>query len=142
MERGSKVKVKVLSKPADEKSSDPVFLGMKQLTPNPADSMRRKFPPKTVVKGKVVESSPNGVKVTLEGGTAAFCAAVDCDPVSGYKAGDPVSAIVLSVNTNTFEVLVSLNKFEEIKDRKRMAQYLKAPPPLTLGQLLSPERNG
>ena len=81
------------------------------------------------------------VDTGLEGGAPAFCAAADCDPVSGYKAGAPVSAIVVSVNANTYEVLVSINKFEEIKDRKRMAQYLKAPPPLTLGQLLSPEKN-
>ena len=141
VERGFKVKVKVLSKPADEKSADPVLLGMKQLMPNPADALRRKFPPKTVVKGQVVESSATGLKLVLEGGTLAFCAAADCDPVPGYKAGAPFSAVVLSVNTNTFEVLVSFNKFEEIKDRKRMAQYLKAPPPLTLGQLLSPEKN-
>jgi ribosomal protein S1 len=141
VERGSKVKVKVLSKPADEKSADPVLLGMKQLTSNPADALRRKFPPKTVVKGKIAESSPTGLKIILEGGDAAFCAAADCDPVSSYKAGDPVSAVVLSVNANTFEIMVSVNKFEEIKDRKRMAQYLKAPPPLTLGQLLSPEKN-
>lgn len=141
VERGSKVKVKVLGKPADEKSADPVLLGMKQLTPNPADSLRRRFPPKTVVKGKAVESSAAGVRIALEGGETAFCAAADCDPGAGVKAGDPVSAIVLSVNTNTFEILVSINKFEEIRDRKRMAQYLKAPPPLTLGQLLSPEKN-
>ena len=141
VERGSKVKVKVLGKPADEKSADPVLLGMKQLTPNPADSLRRRFPPKTVVKGKVVESSAAGLRIALEGGETAFCAAADCEPGAGTKAGDPVSAIVLSVNTNTFEILVSINKFEEIRDRKRMAQYLKAPPPLTLGQLLSPEKN-
>jgi ribosomal protein S1 len=141
VERGSKVKVKVLAKPADEKSADPVLLGMKQLTSNPADSLRRKFPPKTVVKGKIAESSPAGLKIALEGGDPAFCAAADCDPGAGYKAGDPVSAVVISVNTNTFEVQVSVNKFDEIRDRKRMAQYLKAPPPLTLGQLLSPEKN-
>jgi ribosomal protein S1 len=141
LERGSKVKVKVLSKPADDKSADSVLLGMKQLTPNPADSLRRKFPPKTVVKGKVAESSATGLKLALEGGAAAFCAAADCGPLSGYKAGDPISAVVLSVNSNTFELLVSVNKFDEIRDRKRMAQYLKAPPPLTLGQLLSPEKN-
>jgi len=141
LERGSKVKVKVLSKPADDKSADSVLLGMKQLTPNPADSLRRKFPPKTVVKGKVAESSATGLKLALEGGAAAFCAAADCGPLSGYKAGDPISAVVLSVNSNTFELLVSVNKFDEIRDRKRMAQYLKAPPPLTLGQMLSPEKN-
>ena len=33
-------------------------------------------------------------------------------------------------------------RFNEIKDRKRVAQYMKAPPPLTLGQILSPEDEG
>lgn len=141
VERGSKVKVKVLAKPTDEKSADPVLLGMKQLAPNPADSLRRRFPPKTVVKGRIAESSAAGLKIALEGGEPAFCAAADCDPGAGYKAGEPVSAVVISVNANTLEVLVSVSRFEEIRDRKRMAQYLKAPPPLTLGQLLSPEKN-
>jgi len=141
LERGSKVKVKVLSKPADDKSADPLLLGMKQLTQNPADLLRRRYPAKTVVRGKVIEASPTGVKIALEGGTPAFCAAADADPNAGYKPGDPVSAVALAVNANTFEVVISINKFEEIKDRKRMAQYLKAPPPLTLGQLLSPENN-
>lgn len=141
LDRGAKIKVKVLSKPADDKSPQTLFLGIKQLSPNPADAVRKKFAMKSTVKGKVVEVSPAGLKIALEGGQGAFCAAVDYDPQAGLKAGDPVSAVVVGVNANTFDVLVSVNKFEEIKDRKRMAQYLKAPPPLTLGQLLSPERN-
>ncbi len=141
LDRGSKIKVKVLSKPTDDKSAQPLGLGIKQLSANPADAVRKKYPLKSIVKGKIVETSPAGLKIALEGGQGAFCAAVDCDPQAGSKAGDPVSATVVGVNAGTFEVLVSINKFEEIKARKRMAQYLKAPPPLTLGQLLSPERN-
>ncbi|HAM35603.1 MAG TPA: hypothetical protein DEB40_03455 [Elusimicrobia bacterium] len=141
LERGSKVKVKVLAKPADDKSGEPLLLGMKQLTQNPADVLRRKFPPKTVIHGKIAEVSAAGIKIALEGGQAAFCAAADCDAAAGHKAGDAISAIVLTVNSNTLEIVVSINRFEEIKDRKRVAQYLKAPPPLTLGQLLSPEKD-
>jgi ribosomal protein S1 len=141
LERGSKIKVKVLSKPADLNAADGLMLGMKQLTPNPSEALRKKYPPKTVVKGKIFEASAAGLKIALDSGPQAFCAAADCDPTAGYKAGDPISGMVLTVNSNTFEVIVSVNKLEEIKDRKRMAQYLKAPPPLTLGQLLSPEKN-
>ena len=43
------------------------------------------------------------------------------------------------VDPGTFEVLVSVSKFTEVRDRKRVAEYLKPPKPLTLGQLLSPE---
>jgi ribosomal protein S1 len=138
VERGSKLKVKVLQK--SEKEGDPVFLGLKQLQPNPADGLRRKFAPKTVVHGKIAEAAPAGLKIVLDGGQAAFCSSVDCDKDVQYKAGAAVSAIVTGVNASTFEVIVSVNKFDEIRDRKRVAQYLKAPPPLTLGQLLSPEK--
>lgn len=140
-ERGAKLRVKVLSKPADAQAADQnVYFGVKQLTPNPADALRKKYAPKSVVHGKVVETTPAGLKLQLNDKQAAFCAAAEADPDVAYKPGDAVSAIVQGVHPQTFEVTVSINRFVEIKDRKRLAQYLKAPPPLTLGQLLQPDK--
>ena len=155
-ERGAKVKVKVLSTPRpqapaaaaageaaaakpESKEGERVFLGIKQLTPNPADSIRKKFPPKSVVRGKVVEAGPSGVRFALDERHFAFSAPAECDSASAYKPGDSISAIVLGVNPATFDVTVSINKFDEIRERKKIAEYLKPPAPLTLGQLLSPE---
>ncbi|MBI3551470.1 MAG: S1 RNA-binding domain-containing protein [Elusimicrobia bacterium] len=138
-ERGAKVRVKILSKPAAA-STDQLLLGMKQLTPNPVDAIRKKYPPKTVVHGKVTESGAGGVKMVLDDKKIAFCPPAEMDPDTACKPGDSVSAIVLGVNSANFEVSVSIGKFEEIRSRKRVAQYLKAPKPLTLGQLLSPEK--
>jgi ribosomal protein S1 len=147
LERGDKLRVKVLSKPAAvpegqpaPANPEPIFLGIKQLTPNPADNLRRKFAPKSTVSGKVLEAGPNGVKFELDDKTVAFSSAAETDPATQYKPGDKVSAIVLGVNTQTYELNVSINKYDEIKDRKRLAQYLKAPPPLTLGQLLQGDK--
>lgn len=139
IERGSKVRVKVLQKP--EKEGDPIFLGLKQLQPNPADALRRKFQPRAVVHGKITDVAITGLKMTLDSGQAASCPAAECDPEIVYHVGDAISGLVTGINATTLEVLVSVAKFEEIRDRKRVAQYLKAPPPLTLGQLLSsPEK--
>ncbi|MBI5623213.1 MAG: S1 RNA-binding domain-containing protein [Elusimicrobia bacterium] len=135
--RGGKLKVKVLGKPA-EGSPDKVSLGIKQLTPNPADGLRRKFAPKAVVRGKVVESSPAGVTLRLEDGTAAFCFPADCVEGQAYKEGDQVSGVVSGVDGTNLRVTVSLRKLDDMKERKRMASYLKPPPPLTLGELLAP----
>lgn len=141
-ERGAKLRVKVLAKPADEKAQDQnVYFGVKQLTANPADALRRKYAPKSVVHGKVTEVGPNGLKLQLNDKQAAFCSAAEADQDVKYKPGDAVSAIVQGVHPQTFEVTVSINRFNEIKDRKRLAQYLKAPPPLTLGQLLQPGKD-
>ena len=136
-ERGQKLKVKVLSKP--EKPGDPVYLGIKQLQPNPADALRKKFAPKSTVTGKIVEVNANGVRFQVDPKTVAYAPAAECDPDVIYNIGDSATGIVTGVDSHAFEVRVSLARFNEIKDRKRVAQYMKAPPPLTLGQILSPE---
>ena len=157
-DRGSKVKAKVLavprpqSQPAtasgeaaakpESRQSERVQLGMKQLTSNPADAIRRKFPPKSVVRGKVVEAGSAGVRIALDDRHFAVSPPAECDPAAAYKPGDSVAAIVLGVNPNTFDVSASINKYDEIRERKKIAEYLKPPAPLTLGQLLSPEAEG
>jgi small subunit ribosomal protein S1 len=142
LERGTKLRVKVLSKPATLEDAEPVYLGIKQLSTNPADGLRKKYPPKSTVHGKVIEAGPQGVKIVLDDKTSAFCAPSEMDADVSYKTGEQVSAIVVGVSPTTFDVTVSLAKYNDIKDRKRVAQYMKSPPPLTLGQLLAPDNKG
>jgi small subunit ribosomal protein S1 len=140
-ERGAKLKVKVLAKPEKE-GTGPVHLGIKQLQPNPADALKKRFAPKSTVSGKITEVGTHGVRFSVDAKTTAYVPAAECDPDVIYKPGDAISAIVLGVDGQTFELRVSVARFNEIKDRKRVAQYLKAPPPMTLGQLLMPEDEG
>lgn len=139
-ERGSKLKVKVLSKP--DAQGGPVHLGIKQLQPNPADALKKRFAPKSTVTGKIVEVGTHGVRFQVDPKTVAFAPAAECDPDIIYKPGETLSGIVLGVDSSTFELRVSIARLSEMKDRKRVAQYLKAPPPMTLGQLLMPEDEG
>ncbi len=139
-ERGQKLKVKVLSKP--EKAGDPVLLGIKQLQPNPADALRKRFAPKSTVTGKISEVGAHGVRFAVDAKTFAFASASECDADVIYKLGDMATGIVIGIDPQAFEVCVSLARFNEIKDRKRVAQYMKASPPLTLGQILSSEDEG
>ncbi|MFI5347975.1 MAG: S1 RNA-binding domain-containing protein [Elusimicrobiota bacterium] len=139
-ERGQKLKVKVLSKP--EKEGEPLYLGIKQLQPNPADALKKRFLPKSTISGKITEVGAHGVRFDIDPKTHAFVTAAECDTDIVYKLGDPIKAIVVGVDATNFEVRASTLKFSEIHDRKRVAQYMKAPPPLTLGQLLSPEDEG
>jgi small subunit ribosomal protein S1 len=140
-ERGSKLKVKVLGKPEKE-GAGPVHLGIKQLQPNPADALKRRFAPKSTVSGKITEVGTHGVRFQVDPKTVAFAPAAECDPDIIYRIGEPLSGIVLGVDSQTFELRVSIARLNEMKDRKRVAQYLKAPPPMTLGQLLMPEDEG
>ena len=165
---GDKARVKILRIEAE---TGRILCGIKQLSSNPADAIKRRYPAKGTVKGKVAEITPEGVRLRITADVSAFCS-LDELPNEGPepdereerrgregrrgpppKKGPPpkiiwpakdaeVSAIVLGVNTTTFELAVSIRRFESIQDKKRVQRYLKGAPPLTLGQLLTPEKDG
>ncbi|MBI4423303.1 MAG: S1 RNA-binding domain-containing protein [Elusimicrobia bacterium] len=166
LKHGDKLRVKVLRVDA---AAGRIACGIRQLTANPADQIKKKYPAKTVVKGKIVQVTPEGVRIQLAEHVTAFCPVnelptegsaqdevehgreygrdqrrgpprnVPPAPVIWPKQDAEVSAVVLGVNFNTFEPSVSIRRFEEAQDRKRVQRYLKGAPPLTLGQLLTPE---
>ncbi|MFH1723214.1 MAG: S1 RNA-binding domain-containing protein [Elusimicrobiota bacterium] len=153
LSRGQKLRVRVLKIDQDEAK---VVLGFKQLTPHPADALRRRYPVKSVVTGKVSEILKEGVRIKLSRGDTAYCPARELqveggDPTQGRAdrrvelpplwpaEGESVSGIVTGIQQATFEVSVSIRRYESIQERKRVARYLKGSPPLTLGDLLNPE---
>ncbi len=156
--RGDRVRVKVLGKPAPApaRSQTPeaqaapaaparpeeelVSLGIKQLLPNPADKIKKKYPARMEVTGKILSCGPEGLRLELADATKAFCPASEMDAEARYEAGESVRAVVTGLGRETFEVWVSVARYEEKKDRERTAKYLKPPKPLTLGELLSPAK--
>lgn len=166
LERGAKLRVKVV-KVEDGKLS----LSLKQLTPHPADALRKKYPIKGVVKGVVAEVLKDGVRIKLQKGDPAYCPVRELpteggDPTGGRsrdrdfgsgpsfagrgdkrdqlppvwpKVGDEVGGIVLGIHQPTYEVLVSIRRYDSIQERKQVAKYMRGAPPLTLGQLLNPD---
>ncbi len=154
--RGDRVRVKVLAKPAapsspaaeeapEANASVPaaegaVVLGIKQLLPNPADKIKKKYPPRMEVVGSILAVGPEGLRLELSDKTSAFCPASELDAEATYKEGETVRAIVTGLGRETFDVWVSIARYEDRRDRERTAKYLKPPKPLTLGQLLSPAK--
>ena len=52
------------------------------------------------------------------------------------KEGDTITALVVGVDPETFTVNLSVKKYDQVQNRKVVAQYLKQAPRPTLGQLL------
>ncbi|MFH2202341.1 MAG: S1 RNA-binding domain-containing protein [Elusimicrobiota bacterium] len=151
--RGQKIRVRVIS--IDTENSK-VSLGIKQLSPHPADLLRKKYPFKKVVQGTVSDVLKDGVRIKLPKGDTAFCPVRELQVEGGDptqtrpergenlppvwpKTGDKVGALVTGIHNATFEVSVSIRRYESVQDRKRVALYMKKPPPLTLGQLFNRE---
>jgi small subunit ribosomal protein S1 len=52
-----------------------------------------------------------------------------------------VDAAVVGVNPETYELKLSIKRYEQIENRKRIEQYSKQSPKITLGQLLKDSEN-
>lgn len=132
--RGQRTKAKILS---INKETGRLDFGIKQLSQNPADVLRRRFPSKAVLKAKVLSSDASGMKVSVAPDVEGFIPAFELGSDGPARAGEIVSVVATGVNPSTFNLNLSVKRYEEIQDRKKVQQYLKGAPPLTLGQLLS-----
>src|SRR5438477_9483708 len=83
---------------------------MKQLEPNPYEALTSKYPPGTVVRGKVRNIADFGVFVEIEEGIDGLVHISDMSwtqrpkhPSELYQKGEDVEAVVLSIDTTDGE---------------------------------------
>ena len=87
-----------------------ISLGMKQLEPNPYEQLTKKYPPGTVVKGKVRNIADFGIFVEIEEGIDGLVHISDMSwtqrvkhPSELFQKGDDVEAILLNIDTDDGE---------------------------------------
>src|SRR5689334_12971819 len=87
-------------------SQNRISLGMKQLEPNPYEALTSKYPPGTVVRGKVRNIADFGIFVEIEEGIDGLVHISDMSwtqrvkhPSELYQKGDEVEAAVLNIDT-------------------------------------------
>ena len=131
--RGQRIKCKVLSV---EKEKEKLFLGLKQLTPNPIDMLKKKFAYKSTLRLKVASVTPEGAKISISEQVDGFIPAENYGADGAPKVGQELKALVVGINSTTYELILSVRDQEAFEDRKRIHQYLKGSPTLTLGQIL------
>jgi len=136
-ERGQRVKCKILSVDSEKERLN---FGIKQLTPNPVDLLRRKYLKKTV-KGIVETVNEKGAKVRINEKTMGFVPASDFSDDGKPKEKSEIKAMVFGVDTETYELNLSIKKYENFEEKKRIQKYLKSSPNLTLGQILGNIQN-
>ena len=100
-----------------------ISLGMKQLEPNPYESLKEKYPPGTVVKGVVRNIADFGIFVEIEEGIDGLVHISDMTwtqrvkhPSELYKKGDEVEAVVLNIDTDGEKPKISLGIKQLVPD--------------------------
>lgn len=84
-----------------------ISLGMKQLEANPYEQLHEKYPPGTVVKGKVRNIADFGIFVEIEEGIDGLVHISDMSwtqrvkhPSEIYQKGDDVEAVLINIDTD------------------------------------------
>ena len=138
--RGLRVKCKVLSM---DKAKEKMSFGLKQLTPNPVDVLKRKFPRLSILKAKVVSVSEAGARVKISARAEistlqvdGFVPAEEYGSAGAPKEGQELKGVLIAINSATYELVLSVKKSEDMEDRKKVQQYMRGAPTLTLGQIL------
>lgn len=133
LKRGQRVKAKILS---IDRETEKLSFGLKHLMPNPVDMLKKRFGYKSIISAKVLSVSPDGAKVAVSERVEGFIPAAEYGHEAVPAEGEKIKAAVIGVNAQDYTLTLSVRSVEAIEDRKRMAQYLKGAPTLTLGQIL------
>jgi small subunit ribosomal protein S1 len=114
---GQKVKVKVLD---INKEKQEISLGMKQVEENPWERVAEKYPPGSVVKGKVRNIANYGAFVEIEEGIDGLLHVSDLSwtkkighPSEMLKKSDDIQAVVLSVDQEKQRIALGLKQMQE-----------------------------
>ncbi|MGE5611538.1 MAG: 30S ribosomal protein S1 [Bacillota bacterium] len=115
--QGQKVKVKVLDINKDKQE---ISLGMKQVEENPWERVAEKYPPGSVVKGKVRNIANYGAFIEIEEGIDGLLHVSDLSwtkkighPSEVLKKGEDIQAVVLSVDQEKQRIALGLKQMQE-----------------------------
>ena len=124
--RGDKISVKVLS---FDPEKERVALGLKQLIDNPWETIQEKYPPGSIVPGKVVNLTDYGVFVELEPGVEGLIHVSEMfwtreirHPSKVLALGQMINVMVLDVNMEAKRLSLGLkqttpNPWETLKQK-------------------------
>jgi len=113
---GDRLKVKVLH---FDREKEKVSLGLKQVLPDPWESVDRRYPPGSRVKGKVVNVTDYGVFVELEEGVEGLVHISEMTwskkpkhPSKVVKAGDMIEVMVLDCDLSKRRISLGMKQIE------------------------------
>lgn len=121
-----------------DKEKGRVALGLKQKDPNPWEELEQRYPPGTIIKGKIVNLVPYGAFIEIEEGIEGLIHVSEMswtqnitDPSEVVTKGDEVTAIVLAVQKDEGKISLSIkqlekNPWEEVEAKYPIGSTVKA----------------
>jgi len=142
--KGQEVQAKVLN---IDVPNERFSLGIKQLQPDPWESIPQRYPVGSVVAGPITNVTDFGLFVELEEGIEGLVHVSEISkekiksPVGAFKTGDEVTAKVINISPKERKIGLSIKKVEEQEEEASYHDYVNEAKAATsnLGELLKEE---
>jgi small subunit ribosomal protein S1 len=130
-----------------DKDNERFSLGIKQLEPDPWESIPERYPLGSVVQGPITNVTDFGLFVELEEGIEGLVHVSEISkekiksPVGQYKIGDQITAKVINISPKDRKIGLSIKKAEEQEEQVTYQEYVNEAKAATsnLGELLKEE---
>ena len=127
-----------------DRENERFSLGVKQLTPDPWQSIPVRYAPGTIVRGQVTSVTDFGIFLEIEEGIEGLIHVSEISkekidtPKSFAKIGDELEAVVLNVDTMERKIALSIKHLADRKEKAEVDAFLGAQKSATsnLGALL------
>jgi len=125
---GQEVEVKLLSIEAERQRMD---LGIKQATPDPAAVLTERFPPGTLIEGRVDAVQRQGIRVRIDEETVGWLPGKEVDLPSGvllvqrYRSGSRIKVQVVEVDRRSRQLRLTQTGAAEHDERQLLKEYRK-----------------
>jgi small subunit ribosomal protein S1 len=130
-----------------DKANERFSLGIKQLEPDPWESIPQRYPLNSLVTGPITNVTDFGLFVELEEGIEGLVHVSEISkekiksPVGQYKIADQITAKVINISPKDRKIGLSIKKAEEQEDHATYHEYVNEAKAATsnLGELLKEE---
>lgn len=130
-----------------DKDNERFSLGIKQLEPDPWESIPERYPLGSVISGPITNVTDFGLFVELEEGIEGLVHVSEISkekiksPVGQYKITDRITAKVINISPKDRKIGLSIKKVEEQEERSNYDDYVNSAKAATsnLGELLKEE---
>ncbi|MDT8440555.1 MAG: 30S ribosomal protein S1 [Desulfuromonadales bacterium] len=127
-----------------DRDNERFSLGIKQLTPDPWDSIPSRYPAGTIVNGKVTSVTDFGIFLEIEEGIEGLIHVSELSkekvesPKDFAQVGDDLEATVLNVDTVDRKIALSIKRLSDNKEKAEVQEFLGAQKQATssFGELL------
>jgi small subunit ribosomal protein S1 len=127
-----------------------ISCGLKQLSENPYDALRKKYPTGVIVEGKIKSIVSFGVFVEIEPGFEGLVHVSQIPDGKNlkleeiYKVGETIKTVLLKIEPEQKKISLSIKDFDKAVEKEEMARYIKqddSPSSESMGSFINLNKN-